>query len=468
MKIIRYIVVFVAIVTWLLPAFADGEMSLRLDEELGRTGRYLTGVHFVYSYERDAFYENDSFAKWARRAGVTVARYPGGTVVKYWDWRNPTGHMMGDPWDDPAPERAPPSNWMSLDEYLHFVRVSGVAPLIGINLLSGVRHDRVEDSVARAVDQVKYVVSKGYEGAFYYLGNEDMAKMGGLEETARIFVRHAREMKRVDPSAKLFWNDDFISETRLRRFLAIAGEYADGVEFHGKWPYGGEGRQQKIRLADWQQHYPFRMEKWGQFSERALALRRYASKLGYPNLMFANNEYGLGHGKFIGFDRYEFGLVAIEFLQDIFIGQVDMAAFWTTVPERTPGAARRLINTGAGNRLNPLHFGLEMLSSAQGKRLVRIEGGGPDGYGFGALSDERLEIFLLNKSSTNSGVSIRVRGGGSKIGSTGVITSLVDTPDHWGKLVEAPVRIESESIHAVLPPLSYSKIVLRGVRLVTH
>ena len=40
--------------------------------------------------------------------------------------------------------------------------------------------------------------------------------------------------------------------------------------------------------------------------------------------MFANNEYGLvpfEHGRFIGFDRCEFGLVAIEFLQDLFIGQ---------------------------------------------------------------------------------------------------------------------------------------------------
>jgi hypothetical protein len=273
-------------------------------------------------------------------------------------------------------------------------------------------------------------------------------------------------MKRVDPSAKLFWNDNLVDEERLRKFLSVAGDYADGVEFHGKWPYGDGNLRQKFSVSDWQKHYPFKVLKRGQFSERALALRDDASELGYPNLLFANTEYGLSqfeHERFIDFDRYTYGLVAIEYLQDLFIGRFDMAAFWSNVPseKRLGGdrSARTLINTGAGSRLNPVHFGFEMLSSAQGKRLVRIEGGGPDGYGFGTLSDERLEIFLLNKSDVSNRVDVRIIGGAT-VDSAGIMTSLVDTPDHWGKAEEVPVIVEGSAVKVILPPLSYSKIVL--------
>jgi len=473
-RLLQQLVVTLAIVSCSLSPVAGGEVGVRLDEELGTIGEYLTGVHFVYSDEKDKTYADDSFAKWARQAGVSVARFPGGTVVKYWDWQNPTGYIKVDSWDDPASERAPPSDWMSVDEYLHFVDVSGVAPLIGINLLSGVRNHRVEDSVTRARDQVKYVVSKGYKGAFYYLGNEEISPMGGINKAARMFVKHAKEIKRVDPSAKLFWNDNAVNEVRLRRFLEIAGDYADGVEFHGKWPYGGRENVQKVSVADWQQHYPFSVLNRGRFSQRAFTLRRYASELGYPDLMFANNEYGLSQfqrERFIGFDRYEYGLVAIEYLQDLFIGQFDMAAFWPNVPsDRRLGgdrAGRALVNPELGNRLNPVRFGFEMLSSAKGKRLVRIEGGGPDGYGFGALSDDQLEVFLLNKGGSQHSINLHIYGA-STIVSAGLITSLIDTPDHWGRLEETPLIVEAQSIKVILPPLSYSKIVLPFVQASTQ
>jgi hypothetical protein len=442
------------------------ELIVRIDDVSRTTGRYLTGIHFDYAEERDSIYEDDRIAQWARRAGITVARFPGGNEVNYWDWRNPTGYKKRDFWDEPNLKHAPSSEWMSLDEYLHFVDVSGVAPLIGINLLSGVRNDRIEDSIARAKEQVEYIVSKGYEGAFYYLGNEDTSDMGGLEQAGRIFVRHADVIKQVDPNAKLFWNDNAVTKARLRKFLAVAGRYADGVEFHGKWPYGDGKLTRRVSVAKWQQHFPFSVEKRGRYSEKAMELRRYAAELGYPNLMFANNEYGLAQftkERFIDFDRYDYALVAIEFLQDLFIGQFDMAAFYSNVladrPRGGARAERRLINTDFGNRLNPFHFGLEMLSSAQGKSLIRIEGGGPDGYGFGAFSDDQLELFLLNKSSSDNSVSLNVLGH-AKFRPSGRMFSLVDTVDHWGELVETTFDTNGSSINVILPSLSYSKIVL--------
>ena len=457
---------FVTISSCSSVATYDVELTVHPDEVIGQTGRYLTGIHFVYNYERDEYYEDDSIATWARDAGVTVARFPGGSVVKYWDWRNPTGYQKTDHWDDPKTARVPGSEWMSLDEYLHFVDVAGITPLIGVNMLSGVRNDRVEDSVSRASDQVKYVVSRGHEGAFYYLGNEDIGLLGGIEEAARTFVLHARAIKEIDPEARLLWNDNHVDRDRFRRFLEIAGEHADGLEFHGKWPYGDRRIDDKMTVEGWQQHFPFSERKRGQFSARARDLRAYARDLGRPDLIFANNEYGLAQfreERFVGFDRYLYGLVSIEFLQDLFIGQFDMAAFWSNVAAtRSAGGdrhSRRLLDTEAEGtvRLNPFHFGLELLASAQGKNIVQLDGGGPSGYGFAVRMDESLQIFLLNKSSESSTVHI-VHHGEIDPNPGGTMLSLVGTPDKWGRLADSEISLSEDAVKLVLPALSYSKI----------
>lgn len=460
---------FLAVLFMLYAGLAGAQsLQVRADLDEGRLGNYLLGVHFVYNDEKDDLYKDQSFAKWARRAGVRVARYPGGSVIKYWDWKDPSGlQKEEDRWDENDHLRADPSEWMSLDEYLDFVKVSGVKPLIGVNLLSGVRYNKVDESVKRAAEQVRYVVSKGHKGAFYYLGNEDMGQMGGIEEAAKIFARHASEMKKVDPGAKLFWNDNTINPRRLARFLKIAGNYADGVEFHGKWPYGDGDINKSITVAEWQKQYPVYIEKRGSFSERAIELRRAARKLGYPNLMLANNEYGLAQFKsdrFIGFTRYQYSLVIVELLQDLFIGQFDMAALWSNVAARKSGGEdrekKRLIDTRNGNRLNPMHLGFELLSSAQDKRLAKIAGGGPSGYGFAAIGDGTIELFVLNKAPAATTSSAEVLGMRLP-DQTGKQVSMVDTADHWGNLKEAPVAVSGNRIALNLPPMSYTKISLR-------
>lgn len=51
-------------------------------------------------------------------------------------------------------------------------------PLIGVNYnCHGKYYVSQNDSIARAVRQVEYVVARGFRGAFYYIGNEDGANV---------------------------------------------------------------------------------------------------------------------------------------------------------------------------------------------------------------------------------------------------------------------------------------------------
>lgn len=453
----------------------------------GFSGIHMLGAHFVYNDEKDIIYNDNTFANWARRAGYKTARFPGGTVIQTWDWNDPTGLQKPevDYWDQPDPVKVDPARWMSLDEYLRFARIAEIRPLIGINLLSGARFGRIDDSVKRAGEQVRYVMSKGFRGAFYYLGNEDMHEMGGLEAAADIFRRHAMEIKRIDPSAKLFWNDNIVglnNNTRLEKFLGIVGRspegmpYADGVEFHAKWPGDEDTIAEPVTLDFWRSQVPLNIAGRGVFSERASALRAKAAAAGYPSLMLANNEWGLSQFKgeiFQRFSRYDYSLVAIDYLQDLFIGQYDVAAFWSNVAADKNGTPdremKRLIDTSNGNRLNPMHLGFEMLASAQGQKIAnvldRTSGSvsrNPSCYGFAAFGNGRFEVFLMNKSTNPANVDIKIRG--ISLGNQRAVKkSLIDTADHWGEVTVEYVPLQNNKMIFTLPPMSYTKIQLSGI-----
>ena len=91
---------------------------------------YLVGLHQVYFNVPDSEFEDGRISGWAKRVGVSTSRYPGGSVVKTWDWEHPSGFFGNDYY---APDYDPSLNedeskWMSLDEYLDFVEVSGIMP----------------------------------------------------------------------------------------------------------------------------------------------------------------------------------------------------------------------------------------------------------------------------------------------------------------------------------------------------
>lgn len=115
-----------SICTW--PVLAQVKVTVDTGKPKWKISKDLVGIHMVYSFADDAIYSNGKIAKWAKETGVATSRYPGGTILKYWDWKKPTGVMEGDPWDPKwkIKDNKPANEWMSLDEYLKFVKKSGI------------------------------------------------------------------------------------------------------------------------------------------------------------------------------------------------------------------------------------------------------------------------------------------------------------------------------------------------------
>ena len=423
----------------------------------------LLGMHTIYYVEDDSAYADGRIAKWAKTVPIGTMRFPGGSVVKYWDWENPTGIATGDRYDPKWDrEAALAKNWMSLDEYLDFVRQSGITPLLGVNFRSGFVYGRTQDGIDRAVRMIEKVKAAGLGGAYWYIGNEDAFQVGGNTAAAKLFVEYAKAMKAADPKIRIFWNNNKANAKNVKEYLSIAGPWADGVEFHGKWPVGGQrGKNRGCTFKEWQKEVPLLMHETvpQAWRERSFEIRRAAAEAGYPKLLIANNEYGLGKPKLVstklGFTRYTVGLLLTEFTMEHIVGNYDMACFWANIRGDYDGLLSRPNNY----RLNPVALGWELIGPSLDGEFVEMSSSDRYTHGYASLKAGKLYIYLLNKSDEKQPIEISIQTGRSFALES--IDSMQNNSDGWGKIVKSEGQSTvANSFRFLSEPLSFSRITL--------
>jgi hypothetical protein len=133
-----------------------------------------------------------------------------------------------------------------VEPFLGFVAAVGGEPLYSLNpfdhTIDGARHDAIAE--ARAL--VRLVVSRGFAGAFYEVGNENDGSWNPMlspPEYVDRFVAFAEAVKREDPSAKLLgpvgsgteaaWRDGFIDGLAARGKLPLLDYFA--FHYYGGW-----------------------------------------------------------------------------------------------------------------------------------------------------------------------------------------------------------------------------------------
>jgi len=441
----------------------------------------LIGMHCRYDDARDSAYADGSKAAWAATNNIGFMRYPGGSTTKTYDWEAPSGDITVDPWD-PAYTGAVDSNlWMSLDEYLTFCTQADMIPHLGINWLSGSKFRTLAEGIERASNCVQYVVDQGFAGSDYYIGNEDMWELcllddgvASVAEGAGYFVQYAQAIKAVDPTCRLWWQNNNINSGTLLDLLAVAGGWVDGVEFHSKWPYGGDGDSSIWSYDDWKTEFPiFDHRRARTHRDLANTLRATAAAAGYPDLLMANNEYGIGKNQYIeGFNRYTVNLVVIDFLQELFIGNYDHSAFWDN--SRQQGASTgmsSLFDPYENNRFNPSAQGYEMLAPAQGATMLGYSSSHSNVYGFAAAATNEFLLYLINKTESGQEVEVSFDVMGTvdtTMPASG--TSLVEIIGQWGTNQAMAVNwnAASNSYTATLPAMSYNRIDFAKLPLPTH
>lgn len=293
----------------------------------------LFGYNIVYAETPDEVWSDGLIKKFTRESNTSFIRYPGGTVVTYWHWKEPTGHGWDDSWDLSynKPNKAS-DQFMDIDEYIALVKELGVNPLLGVNIHSGYKHDRTEDGIKDALDLMDYCVTKGIEVEYWYLGNEPYmhdANGGALtvEEYAALVNTYAVKMKQKNPSIKLianWYSNIYQREKDYITLLKQAGENIDVIDAHFYWDFNTASWER------WLQKTPIGQWTGQSFIDNIKKFRQITKENGYPNMQFASLEWNAGPGKEedIKLNAAQNALIQSEMMLQFMMGGMDIATFW--------------------------------------------------------------------------------------------------------------------------------------------
>jgi hypothetical protein len=140
----------------------------------------LTGVNMSWYFDTDEIWADGSMAGYLNELQACLLRYPGGCETSRFHWEypydisTPCGEWAVDFWDPniDANDYLPDSRFMDTDDYIQQCREVGAEPIVGVNIQSGVRYNRLQDSIDEATRWVQYCKDNHYGVKYWYLDNE--------------------------------------------------------------------------------------------------------------------------------------------------------------------------------------------------------------------------------------------------------------------------------------------------------
>ncbi|MBP8255834.1 MAG: hypothetical protein KAX37_00825 [Opitutaceae bacterium] len=458
---------------------ADVDFLLKLAdrEHVEPVSSELMGFNIVYCHERDAVWDNGRgiVPGLLAELNTQVLRYPGGTVNTFFHWKEPTGQGWVDSWSaeySPA-KNLPPSATMSLDEYLDLVGRRRLVALVGINLSSGLRFPaRHDEAMAEAADLVRHCLARGVSGAYYYLDNEhyrsDANFNSSPEAYADEFVRYAKEIRFMDPKARLIANLHSGSNENgwdsVRRVIRRAGAWIDLVDLHFYW------RHNDTSFAAWTMEPHMTHQRGRPYREQRAFYRDMFAREGFPDIDVVSLEWNISaSGKNPQPTQSEAALMVSEqFIQFIQSG-MKLACYW---PLSMPGSYkwqyRCLLNSGRGYSPNKV-FGMfrqfadiggqfpmasEVVGKSNGEWLTHLA----------LRSDDHrtVTLFLVNKNQQNESSSIAVNDtaihSGCEVRAVGF-----EAGDNSGEILHVhpiPISVTEGRVSLSMPKNSFAKVVI--------
>lgn len=450
---------------------AEARISVDAAKPLWRISKYLTGMHFVYGHEPDALYRNNpEILDWMRQARVGIIRWPGGTAVMSYHWNDLNGYSFpsmakeltgdehSDSWDPQyqLPKRDP-SQFMDLEEFIAICRQVGAAPCIGINVLSGKKFGRLQDSYAEARALIQHCVDKGYGVKFWYIGNEGYAKGFSAETYAQTVDTYAAILRKVAPDITIIGDWKYGPQTekknRFQETLKIVASSTelDLIEFHEKWAEDW-GLVSGRTVADWLGEAPYLYR--GRLTDCAHRVLDFARKIGKDKLRVGYNEWGFGDPRLDAngepFDLHRMGLLGADYLIEIFRAPIATACYWNLNIGR-PQTRIFTVNKDGTVTMNPIRHPFTMVAKAMGEDLLELQSTLPTVYGFASKSENGIQLFLMNKSEKPATVHLQVSGV--------KLDQLMEVESYEPPGVIRTRTIEGTS--AQLPALSFTRIQYR-------
>ncbi|MEX0685110.1 MAG: hypothetical protein WD267_09350 [Balneolales bacterium] len=386
---------------------------------------HIMGFNLVYPQESDAVWEDGKVEQHLKDVNTSVLRWPGGTVSTYYHWDNLTGRKppWRDNWDPNQSVTAQPdSEFMDIDEYLDLIAGTGATPLMGINIDSGRRWDRMEDGINEALALMQYVKDKGIKVKYWYLGNEPYLEgsNGGIKspkDYANLVNVFADAMREFDPDIKIVanWGQGFGQgfENRYHEYLdimTIAGHNIDIVDVHWYWKYGGP------TMELWLEDTPMKLhtgetyiEEIAMFKEQ-MAFWSTHEDYDLEHVQLAALEWNTGGISDGQLTPDQLALMQSELMMQFILGGLDMATFWPLQWQNIPNNPRSFVDRYNNNNAHPVYNIFKFLGKFQGGSLIskQVTQSQSNVLNLVAMDkeDNTLRVSFLNKNDENIRVNL--------------------------------------------------------------
>lgn len=404
------------------------DLTLSADKNTAPAGTVsdrLLGFNIVYAKNPDSLWTSGVLTKAITDVNPGFLRYPGGTVNTYFHWEHPTGNGWEDLWDpayDVSRDR-PASEYMDIDEYIDLVKKTVAEPLVGININSGFRWNRVEEGIQEALRLMKYCKDHGLDVKYWYMGNEPYMHdcNGGAStpaEYGEMINAFVPRMKEFDPDIKIIanWHATFRKHgSQYDELFAVAGKNIDVVDVHWYCMWGNASWKQ------WLSRTPCGVFTGDSYESEIGRFREIARKNGYPDVKLASLEWNVGPGKKAEGPRLtpdQSALIQSEMLIQFIRGGLDMATFWPLFWD-TEFGFRSFFDKKTG-KPQPISEIMKIFGQFQGMDVMDFSLSGMQENIVAAVmrdkEDKGIHICILNKNDREVSLGLDIDGGKKKAG----------------------------------------------------
>lgn len=442
----------------------------------GKVSPYLMGFGTIYSFEKDSWWSNGTgkMPKLLKEFHTGILRYPGGAVVNRYHWNNLNGQGWQDNWNpnyDVSNDKSA-AEFMSVDEYMENVTALGAEPMLGINMGSGLKYNRIQDGIDEAVALVQYCQDKGYEVKYWYLDNEAYHKGANYRMTAREYAEqinlYVPALKAVNPNIEIIinWESKIRNKNEgLKSIVSIAGSNIDIIEVHWYWSW------QNSTFDHWYSSFPMNTKnEWYDglsFTEEINAFEPLMKSLGHGHIKLASNEWNIAPGPDEAQtpSKFESALMISEQFSQYIDGGLFMACFWGLYwPHAEGNSVNRLILDPSHNyNENATATMFRMFADAMGGTKVKCGSTLKGAYDIAVLNqvNDELIIYVINKKQSGETLSTGIDIKNYPLGSV-TATSFTSGSDQNGELSSLLTSIENENRLIIdLPKNSLTKIVIK-------
>jgi hypothetical protein len=381
---------------------------------IGMVSPNIMGFNMVYCFEGDAAWKSGSgkIAGMMKDIGVGQFRYPGGTVVTRYHWEKPTGQGWSDildPQFDPT-KNSSPSSYMDIDEYLELTKKLKIEPLVGINMGSGIKYNRVQEGVDEAVRLMKHCLSKGVKVKYYYLDNEPYQHDANYtykpEEYADMVNTYVPAMKKVDPDIKIIVNTQPRTDIYIKPLLEKAGKNIDMVDVHMYWKF------KNATFNNWIAEPLMTHQGKGTYAQQKQIWEKLFADEGYPNIKLVVLEWNIGPpGQNAPPTETQAALMIGEQFTQYIKSGLFMSCFWPlSLPANDGKNTRPLFRSQGGYQPNKAYFMFAMYTDILGQKQVSNEVSGTRLIPLSVKSNDgkTMWVYLVNKNQDSESSAVNL------------------------------------------------------------